>query len=120
MKKLSLLLALLASLNALAFDFTGLELNDVLENEAISVITEGKTTIPQDQFSATEPFVNFDYEACSSALYQVQFLDMEGNEYRAIFSNEDQCDGGNTYGFIMDLTSGKVVAQIIDSGIELN
>lgn len=120
MKKLTLLLAALVSLNTFAFDFNGLELQDVLENESITVITEGKTTIPQEQFYSTEPFVNFDYEACSSALYQVQFLDMDGNEFRAIFSNEDQCDGGNTYGFIMDLTSGKVIAQIIDSGIELN
>ena len=120
MKKLSLLLALMASLNAFAFDFTGFELQEVLENEAITVLSEGKTTIPQELFSSTQPFVDFDYQACSSALYQVQFLDMDGNEYRAIFSNEDYCDGGNTYGFIMDLTSGSVVAQIIDSGIELN
>lgn len=120
MKTLSILLSLLASINAFAFTYHGMELQDVLESEAVSVLYEGKTTIPQELFSTTQPFVDFDYESCSAALYEVVFLDMDGEEYRAVFSNEDQCDGGNTYGFIMNVSTKVSVAQIHDGEIQLN
>lgn len=120
MKSLSILLALFASINAYAFSFSGMELNDVLESESVTVLLEGKTVVPQELFTTTQPFVEFDYPSCQAALYEVVFLDMEGEEYRAVFSNEDQCDGGNTYGFIMNVSSRQVVAQILDGSIELN
>lgn len=43
---------------------------------------------------------------------------IKGN-LRAVYSNEDSCDGGNSFGYIFDISTFKITHKITDSDVEV-
>lgn len=56
-----------------------------------------------------------DEDSCLSQHFESK---IKGN-LRAIFSVEDECDGGNSSGIVVDISTGKITHIIVDSEIEV-
>lgn len=60
----------------------------------------------------------FDANSCEDALTEDTLL-FEGHTLKLVYTIEDYCDGGNSYGYIVDKSeNGKIFATIQDSDIE--
>lgn len=58
----------------------------------------------------------FEATRCETALRQTR-ITAKGKEFNFIYTNEDECDGGNSYGYIAD-SENKVLGFITDSFLE--
>ena len=85
-----------------------------------------KTLIDIPHTSPTHEFKDFDVisdmlegDRCQKSMIKTIFTvkTIPGQVFETIVSNEDDCDGGNTYGIIKNLNTDSVVATIEDSFI---
>ena len=68
------------------------------------------------EFSSFADLKSFDFNACSGALVEKTYISEASFERLSlIYTNADRCDGGNSYGLVLE--GNKVIAKIIDSDI---
>lgn len=71
---------------------------------------------PAKLFKSFEKYIHvFDAKACAHAIEEVK-TQVDGRQYTALYSIEDECDGGNSYGLILD-GEKHVIGFISDSEI---
>lgn len=68
-----------------------------------------KATFPKEDFKRYASLKSFSYKDCKDSMHQFELPDGT----RFVFTNEDDCDGGNSYGLVY--RKDKVVALINDS-----
>lgn len=79
-------------------------------------IETGKISLAKEEFEANITFSDFDYANCHDALiYKVFVNPITSDIFRAVYTNEDFCDGGNSYGYITLNNDSKIIAIIQDS-----
>lgn len=89
---------------------------DSSETSFYTEVTSGSTTLSKEEFETNITFKDFDYESCFDALVYKEFINPLTNEsFTAIYSNEDHCDGGNSYGYITKTGNKEILATIQDS-----
>lgn len=97
------------------------ELNDDFYGQSqISVINEFLHINPTKEFSEFDILTDLYAEAaCKNAMIKILFTykNAPGQIFEAIVSNEDECDGGNAYGLIKNITTNTVIATISDQYI---
>lgn len=87
-------------------------------DEYIEVHSERLPKLSKKEFLKYPAFSEFEYEYCSDALVLKQLeATQTGNIYTVVISIEDHCDGGNSYGNILDESGEKVLGSIGDSFI---
>ncbi len=87
-------------------------------DEYIEVHSESLPKLTKEEFSKYPAFKEFDYEYCADALVLKQLeATQTGNIYTIVISMEDHCDGGNSYGNILDESGEVVLGSIGDSFI---
>jgi hypothetical protein len=59
----------------------------------------------------------FDIKDCKRARLNVLEYLSNGTRFKLVFTVDDQCDGGNSFGYVTDIKD-KVIAKINDSFIE--
>ena len=124
-----ILVALLTITSSQASDFCT-QLNEVTQDEYVGIFSVREVEALNFQEEVAKPLFSetlmgkspvveiigeFDKESCEDALTQDQ-ITLNGKTYNMIYTIEDYCDGGNSYGYISDL-SGSVVATIKDTDI---
>lgn len=61
---------------------------------------------------------DFDYEQCKDAIVASKVQDkLTGKIFTAVYTNEDHCDGGNSYGVLYDQEMQTILGTIGDSFI---
>ncbi len=85
-----------------------------------------KTIAEIPHTSPTHDFKEFDIisdmlegNRCEKSMIKTIFTikTLPGQVFETVISNEDNCDGGNSYGIIKSLNSDKVIATVEDSFI---
>lgn len=90
--------------------------HDEGEASFFTELDSGKVVLTKEDFESNITFKDFDYDSCFDALVYKTFLNPQTNEeFKAIYSNEDHCDGGNSYGYITSAKDTKIIATIQDS-----
>ncbi|EQC43728.1 hypothetical protein [Bacteriovorax sp. Seq25_V] len=86
-----------------------------------NLIGEGDFKMTKEEFAANRIFNQWDdidesYEYCKDAMRYLEFSHpTTGEEFKAIYTIEDSCDGGNSFGYITKIDSTDIVAEIGDS-----
>lgn len=92
---------------------------DLIKNSETNEYTSLKSTDFTDyaNWFSYDVLVSLDKESCrkANAIGQTTFS-LNGESFTRITSNEDSCDGGNTYGVIVD-SNKKAIAHIYDGDI---
>ena len=90
---------------------------ELLKNEdTVRDATSGEFTDYANWFNY-DVLVSFDRAACEDVHGVGQtYFDINGETLVKTYTNEDSCDGGNTYGLIQD-EAGKVIAHIYDGDL---
>lgn len=95
------------------------------ENGSIfQVIEESENVEVSSQYVAFPGYLfdqlgvgEFRYEECKDAIKEVTMKRPNGSSFRMIYTNEDHCDGGNSFGFIIESKTLTPIAVIHDSDI---
>ena len=98
----------LTSLSTVAFG------SCVLENQThFDYSNQGYSRIsfPVKIFSKFESLRHFDAVTCKDAVAKKVVTGPDGKSYQLIYTIEDYCDGGNSYGIVLD-DSDKAVAEM--------
>lgn len=99
-----------------------LELNSVFFEHASVLVLDSQTkTSVLPEFSKYEDLAFFaENSACLTGMKTTTFSINNQLDYPllSVISNEDDCDGGNSYGLIKDVATDQVIALIKDSYIE--
>ncbi len=121
MKKTILFLSVFAtamSLNAAECpkDLKDYNLSDFLQGESSTVgelTVDGpyKLTLTRRKFEKLNGFKGFSYDRCKDSLKEL-IVESKTNKFVFYYTNEDSCDGGNSYGVIFK--NSKVVGNIQD------
>jgi len=77
-------------------------------------------TLSEYEFNQIPNFADgqFNYEECSEALrFKTMRSLITGRIFTAVYTNEDECDGGNSYGALFNEDMSKIVGNIGDSDI---
>lgn len=118
MKKSLLALSVsLLSLNIFACGFEDMGLYQVQYESNYTVVSENNVKFPGYLFSKFPSLEDFDYENCQDAVKEVVVMDTTKKRFNLIFTSEDSCDGGNSYGLILDNKTLAPIATINDSDI---
>ncbi len=59
----------------------------------------------------------FKYEECRDAIREVVMKRPNGTHFNMVYTNRDYCDGGNSFGFIVEAETLLPIAVIHDSDI---
>ncbi len=109
MKNLLLILTVLFSIQSFAGDCRYLE---SLDDIAVVTSTQGLGTIKMP-----ERFLEDDWDASCNVKVSVMTTE-EGKTLFQLTTFEDECDGGNTYGYIIEGSlEGEVLAEIHDGDL---
>lgn len=113
------LIALATLLSASAFACSVDDSNIyTVENESdFVVVSEAKVPFPGYLFSQFPSLGDFDYDSCKDAVKETIVKGADGSRLRLIYTIEDSCDGGNSYGMVIDDKTLAPVALIHDSDI---
>ncbi|OIQ20621.1 MAG: hypothetical protein BM556_01405 [Bacteriovorax sp. MedPE-SWde] len=116
------LLITLITFSAIASDVCGTSSLYKLRNESdYKEVHASKVLFTEKEFNKV-PELNdgFEYESCKEAIKRVDLKHKVTGEFVSLFYTiEDECDGGNSYGAVMN-TDGEFFATIQDSYIECN
>ena len=120
LKRMIPLILVIVSQQSLACTFDGLQLVDLTNSPKFQYSAELKYPFPQKLFgSFEEKLGTFDTKDCQNNVVKQTIKDKGSNiTYTAFYTNEDDCDGGNSYGAIVKGTEPNeknVVALIMDS-----
>ena len=88
------------------------EIHDI--REAFPKVGESRPILSKEDFE--EYIGDFNYDECLTSIKQEVFKVSE-ELINLYYTNEDHCDGGNSYGSIVD-EQGKVIGTISDSFID--
>ncbi len=89
---------------SMACPLSGLSLFDSLDGYH-------KVEFPKKVFSEYKELSSFDSVECKNSIRMASF-EIDGKDYQATFTYEDSCDGGNSYGFVLE--ENKPVALVLD------
>ncbi len=126
LKLLSALFTLATCFSTKSFscDLSGLDVSELSSHKRFQVSSEIDVKISTEIFWANQAFfVNYKSKNCRGAFRSASFYDKLGKTaYRYFRTDNDSCDGGNTYGFIIleNSNSKAAVAQIQDGEIHCN
>jgi dimeric dUTPase (all-alpha-NTP-PPase superfamily) len=116
---MKVLLATLITFSALASDVCGTSSLWKLRNESnYKEVHASKVLFTEEEFNKI-PELNdgFEYEYCKDAIKRVDLKHKITGEFVSLFYTiEDNCDGGNSYGAVMN-DDGEFFATIQDSDI---
>jgi hypothetical protein len=83
---------------------------EVVENNGIFLTKEEFIKIPYLDIE--------DYERCKNSLYLKKVSSkLTGRFFNAVMTNQDKCDGGNSYGALFDSSMNNMIGDIGDSYI---
>ncbi len=89
--------------------------HDGIEYLYTEVEDNGKIPFPAYLFSQYDSLGYFEAEECVDAVTESVIEDNKtGARYTAIYTIEDRCDGGNSYGLVLSEDKTKVLATIND------
>lgn len=92
--------------------------SDYDRDEYIEVHSEKLPKLSKEEFLKYSAFQDFEYEYCADALVLKQLeATQTGNIYTVVMTMEDHCDGGNSYGNILDESGEVILGSIGDSFI---
>ena len=98
-------------------ELSNLDLAGEMVESKIDRISTSDLFITKDQFYQFKIFKDFDYSQCSKSLSHFEFRHISsGESYTAIKTNDDICDGGNSYGVLFNRRN-EMIAEIRDSFI---
>lgn len=117
MKTLALALGLLFSHSILACSVQDSSIYQIRFESDFTEISEKQVPFPGYLFSQFESLGDFDYESCKDAVQEVVVQAQDGSRLRLIYTVEDSCDGGNSYGIILNDKDLAPVALIHDSDV---
>lgn len=115
MKMFSVLLLTL-SFNTFAKDLCHTIVKDYKFEAQHEVLSTKNADYTKAEWSRLPVLFDFDYKSCiptQSVKRSVVQLE-SGIKLEIVKTNDDICDGGNTYGFVRNLESSEVVAHIYD------
>lgn len=114
-----LILFSLVTLNAYACpEMNDIDLSSSMGEEKYEVLERASIMLEEDEFNKIPNLSEFDYEECRDHLTgRMLQSTITGKKYLAITTNDDSCDGGNSYGALLDEKFENVVADINDGGI---
>ena len=119
--KLLLILFSLLSLNSFACpEMNDIDLSGYEVEEKYEVLSSGPIVLEEYEFNQIPNFANdnFIYDECKESLTsKVLKSKISGKIYTAIITNDDDCDGGNSYGALFYKPKKEVLADINDGGI---
>lgn len=78
--------------------------------------TSAGGTLTKEEWKSLDVISAFPYNECRDAISR-SLISVEGKNYWVFRSNEDHCDGGNTYGAIYSEDLKTPIAHIYDSDI---
>ncbi|MCB9091923.1 MAG: hypothetical protein H6621_02650 [Halobacteriovoraceae bacterium] len=81
-------------------------------------LQEEHRTLTQEEFFATPALTqNMDYEACKNTLFAFEIIlaTKTNQPYILLYSTDDSCDGGNSFGAILNDRMDRVIGDIADS-----
>jgi|GEM_PF-2958804 len=122
MTKFFIILFIIFPLTAFACPFADSQLPDLADSSYFTLGAESHINFPASLFKAFEQQLSsFDTEECRDAISFRKLLHKPtSQQFFVISTNQDRCDGGNTYGLILvseDLKAENVVGVIQDSFI---
>lgn len=79
----------------------------------VEVLREGDILNSKENWNKVDVIVNFDREQCKGYVDQ-ELLRINGEYYWKFRTNDDPCDGGNSYGSLMTYDLSKAVAHMYD------
>ncbi|MDD0853660.1 hypothetical protein HBN50_11170 [Halobacteriovorax sp. GB3] len=92
-------------------------LYQIEESKEFVIETEGWVTDLTDEIFAPFEEEGFERSDCQKAIYMSEFRGPSQTDYRAYYTYEDSCDGGNSHGYVLDVKTNKIIADIGDSEI---
>lgn len=115
--KTLIVFVLLITSSAFACSVEDTSIYQVREESDFTEISAKDVAFPGYLFSQFESLGDFDYESCKDAVTEVTMQAADGSRIRMLYTNEDSCDGGNSYGIVIDDKTLAPVALINDSDI---
>lgn len=106
--KFLILNLILVSNISLACPVDFLSLSDFEENGSSQAVFPGYL------FSQFEVLKSFEQESCVDAIREREITGADGKPYTAIYTFDDGCDGGNSYGLVLEKDSLRPIATIQD------
>lgn len=116
MKTLIAALVLLSS-SAYACAVADMNIYEIREESHFVEVSAGSAVFPGYLFSQFESLGDFEIDRCKDAIKEVVVQDTDGSRLRLLYTIEDSCDGGNSYGVILDDKTLAPVALIHDSDV---
>jgi hypothetical protein len=114
MKNLILSLVLLLSFSSYAFDCSKIDgKNTYVLKDTYAQTIDDNPILAVAKFDELIP--GFEYISCVTSI-QRDVYKIDNEDISLYYTNEDNCDGGNSYGSVVD-ESGEVVAVIHDGDI---
>lgn len=110
-------LLMLATTSAFACSIDDMNIHQVREESDFTEVSAKIVPFPGYLFSQSETLASFEYEECKNAVTEVTMQAIDGSRIRMLYTTEDSCDGGNSYGLIIDDKTLSPVAVINDGDI---
>ncbi len=110
-------LSLLFTSSVYACAVDDMNIHEIREESRFTEVGNGSAAFPAYLFSQFEALGDFDYESCRDAVTEVIVQDTDGSRLRMLYTIEDSCDGGNSYGLIIDDKTLAPVALITDGDV---
>lgn len=114
MKKLILIFSLLLASKANALDLSIHDFKETPDAPISKQLLDRAIVAP----NADENDKSFTADLLKDCKLEHFTSGIRGN-MRAIYSNEDECDGGNSFGLVIDISTGKITHTITDSEVEV-
>ena len=110
-------LSLLFTSSVYACGVDDMNIHEIREESRFTEVGSGSAAFPAYLFSQFNALGDFDYESCKDAVTEVTVQDTDGSRLRMIYTVEDSCDGGNSYGLNIDDKTLAPVALITDGDV---
>lgn len=89
---------------------------DFKNEEAVIEVIQEKKILNKENWKDIDVISNFDKEQCKDSILQ-ELIKVNGEYFWRFQTNEDSCDGGNTYGSIYTSDLKKPIVHIYDSEV---
>lgn len=118
MKFLMLSVLLFTSISNACPELNDVDLGNADDETKFELISEEPVKISRYKFKKIDAFKDFSYTRCKNNLDLKTLKSTEtGRIFKAIVSNDHECDGDNTYGGLFDESGKILVGNIGDSFI---
>jgi hypothetical protein len=113
-KLLIIITGLSLSLSSYAYDICSLD-NPELHSFDDEVISYGIADLNKNEFEQIIGIRKFDYNTCKDSI-SLATVNLGGDIFALYYTNEDKCDGGNSYGSVLN-SKGDIIAAIADGAV---